>query len=93
MASRQQVLYLWLAEGALDTETVAWAFHDGSDGQGPQLPDAEPPYQTGLDALREGWFLVQSPAPYALRSGTEHDVGYLANEFVFERKVVTGSES
>jgi hypothetical protein len=87
MTARQQVLYLWLAEGALDTETVGWAFHDGTGGKGPQLPDVEPPYATGLAALEQGWFLIQSPAPYQLYPGAEHEVSYLANEFVFERRI------
>ena len=87
MTVRQQVLYLWLAEGALDTDTVGWAFHDGTGGKGPHLPAVEPPYATGLAALEQGWFLIQSPAPYTLHPGAEHEVSYLANEFVFERRV------
>jgi hypothetical protein len=87
MPLRQQILYLWLAEGALDTETVGWAFHDGTSGAGPQLPEAEPPYATGLAALQQGWFLIQSPAPYPLHAGAEYEVSYLANEFVFERRI------
>jgi hypothetical protein len=89
MNTRQQVLYLWLAEGALDTETIGWAFHDGTSGQGPQLPDTEPPYATGVAALEDGWFLIQSPAPYPLLPGAEHAVTYLANEFIFERRIET----
>ncbi len=87
MPVRQQILYLWLAEGALDTETVGWAFHDGTSGAGPQLPEAEPPYPTGLAALQQGWCLIQSPAPYPLHAGAEYEVSYLANEFVFERRI------
>ena len=87
MPYRQQVLYLWLAEGAIDTETVGWAFHDGTQGKGPVLPATEPPYQTGLAAMEDGWFLIQSPAPYPLVPGAEHEVSYLANEFSFERRV------
>lgn len=87
MALRQQILYLWLAEGALDTQTVGWALHDGTSGKGPQLPEAEPPYPTGLAALEQGWFLIQSPAPYALQPGAEYEVSYLANEFIFERRI------
>lgn len=87
MPIRQQVLYLWLAEGALDTPTVAWAFHDGTQGRGPALPDAEPPYASGQQALEAGWCLLQSPAPKPLEPGEEHGVGYLPNEFVFERRV------
>lgn len=41
--SRQQALYPWRAEGALDTPTGDWAFHDGAAGQGPALPTDEPP--------------------------------------------------
>jgi len=84
---RQQILYLWLAEGALDTQTVGWAFHDGTRGQGPALPEGEPPYPTGVAALEDGWFMLQSPAPIAPPPGAEHEVAYLANEFVFERRV------
>lgn len=82
---RQQILYLWLAEGALDTATIGWAFHDGAAGRGPSLPLAEPPYATGVAALEDGWCLLQSPAPYPLNPGTEHATAYLPNEFVFER--------
>lgn len=87
MAQRQQILYLWLAEGALDTETVGWAFHDGTAGSGPGLPEGDPPYPTGQAALEDGWFLLQSPAPAPLPPGAEHEVTYLANEFIFERRV------
>lgn len=84
---RQQILYLWLAEGALDTATISWAFFDGTSGKGPSLPAGEPPYVTGLAALEDGWFLLQSPAPYPLTSGQEHGIGYLPNEFVIQRTI------
>lgn len=87
MPTRQQILYLWLAEGALDTETVGWAFHDGASGKGPGLPDSEPPYPTGLNAMEDGWFLIQSPAPVTLTPDAEHEVSYLANEFIFEKRI------
>ena len=80
---RQQVLQLWLHSAALDSSVSAWAFHDGSDGAGPGLPDADPPYATGLDALRDGWFLISPPG-----AARVPDVpGELANGFVFERRV------
>ena len=89
MNSRQQVLYLWLAEGALDTHCIGWAFYDGADGTGPELPAGEPPYEDGVAALQDGWFLMQSPAPYPLVPGAEHGTGYLPNEFVFTRTIDT----
>ena len=89
MSMRQQVLYLWLAEGALDTETVGWAFHDGTAGAGPQLPEDEPPYASGLAAIEDGWFLIQSPTIHPPNPNHEHEVAYLQYEFVFERMVDT----
>ncbi len=87
---RQQVLYLWLAEGALDTPVVAWAFHDGTEGRGPGLPDGEPPYATGAAALADGWLLLQSPPPPPVQAGAEHETSYLQNEFVLERRMEVG---
>jgi hypothetical protein len=84
---RQQVLYLWLAEGALDTATVAWAFFDGAKGASDTLNEAQPPYPSGLAALEDGWFMLQSPAPYNLQPGSEHGTSYLPNEFIFQRTV------
>ena len=87
MSVRQQVLYLWLSEGALDTAVIAWAFHDGTRGRGPELPQDDPPYLTGRHALEGGWFLLQSPAPYSPHPGSEHGTSYLPNEFVFQRSI------
>jgi len=87
MPIRQQVFYLWLAEGALDTATVAWAFHDGCSGRGPGLPEGEPPYATGAAALGDGWCLLQSSGPQPLAAGAEQETGPLPNEYVFERRI------
>lgn len=84
---RQQILYLWLGGGALDTGVVAWAFHDGSNGEGPSLPVEEPPYRSGVAAMRDGWFLLQSPRSVAPKPGEEHYTNYLNHEFIFERRI------
>ena len=52
--TKQQVLYLWLAEGALDMPVVAWAFHDGAAGGGLPIPGEDPPYANGVKALEDG---------------------------------------
>lgn len=85
MTVRQQVLYLWLSESALDSEVIAWAFHDGTQGRQGGIPDGDPPYKTGLAALEEGWLLLQSPQITPPPPGREFDPGYLPYEFVFER--------
>ena len=92
---RQQLLYLWLAESALDTEVVAWAVYDGAKGDGPELPSSngsgDPPYATGLEALERGWRLLQAPQAGPLPGGTEPLPGELQFQLIFERWVALGS--
>lgn len=89
--TRQQVLYLWLDGSSLEEKVVGWAFHDGTDGAGPQLPDTgEPgkaPYASGVRALCDGWMLLQSAQLMPPAPGQEHLNAYLEYEFVFERRV------
>ena len=89
MATRQQVLFLYLTSSAMDSYAVAWAFHDGTDGFGPSIPDRgpAPPYIRGTDALRDGWRLIQATALQSPAPGSEHEAGYFRNEFVYERIV------
>ncbi len=86
MAERQQVLHLWLKEAALDTEVTAWAFYDGTDGRGPGLVPtgfSECPYRTGVEAMVDGWFLLQAPGPIDPAATN----GELSCEFIFHRRV------
>ena len=88
MAERQKVLVLYLADSALDSRVVSWSQWDGTGDHEHVAGDTtEPPYPTGLDALRDGWRLVQmSPlAPHP--PGTEYQTSYLKYEFVFEQLV------
>lgn len=87
MAQRQQVLLLWLEEAALAMAPVAWAFHDGTQGRGPQLPETEPPYPSGDAALADGWMLLQTPHVASPQPGSAHQASYLSFEFVFERRI------
>ena len=87
MTAREQVLDLWGGGSSLRASVVAWAFHDGADGAGPGLPDADPPYKSGEAALRDGWFLLQSAQLIPPPPGLEHTNSYLEHEFVFERRV------
>ena len=83
---RQQILYLWLAGSSLDDAAIGWAFHDGADGEGPPLPDTEPPYATGVHALRDGWMLLQSSPLVSPAPGEPHTNSFFEYEFVFERR-------
>ena len=57
---RQKVLVLYLANSALDSAVVGWSIYDGTGREAHTTGDGDtPPYQTGLDALRDGWRLLQ----------------------------------
>ncbi len=86
---RQQVLYLWANGSSLDSSTIGWAFHDGTDGAGPGLPESQPPYATGTAALIDGWMLLQSAQLVPPATGQEQSNSYLEYEFVLERRIET----
>lgn len=85
---RQQVLILYLGTSALDSNVIGWTRYDGTGRSRPTMGDSdEPPYKTGLDALIDGWRLLQLSQLQAHLPGHEYDVAYLPYEFVFERIV------
>lgn len=85
---RQRVLVLYLATSALDSTVVGWANYDGTGQTSPTTGDSdEPPYETGVDALRDGWRLIQASQLIPPYPGHEYDVSFLKHEFLFERLV------
>lgn len=86
MPQRQRVLVLYLASSALDTEVIAWANYDGTGRTRPMAGDeTDPPYRTGVHALRDGWRLIQASPLVQHASGDEFRTGYLKYEFFFEK--------
>jgi len=87
---RQQVLILYLGTSALDSNVIGWSRYDGTGRSRPTMGDSdEPPYATGVDALIDGWRLIQASQLQAHQPGHEYDVSYLPYEFFFERLVET----
>lgn len=83
---RQTVLVLYLANSALDSPVVGWSRYDGTGQTRYMAGDAEePPYRTGLDALKDGWRLFQASQLLPHAPGAEFDVSYLKYEFWFEQ--------
>ncbi|MET8468366.1 hypothetical protein ABZY90_29100 [Streptomyces sp. NPDC006422] len=83
---RQQVLVLYLANSALDAKVVGWARYDGTGTTEHTTGDSdEPPYETGLEALRDGWRLFQAAQLLPPHPGHEYDTSYLKHEFFFEK--------
>ncbi|SDD54161.1 hypothetical protein [Auraticoccus monumenti] len=85
---RQQVLVLYLSSSALDSNVTGWTRYDGTGRSRPTMGDSDqPPYATGLDALLDGWRLIQMSQLLPHPRGEEYEVSYLPFEFLFEKIV------
>jgi hypothetical protein len=88
---RQQVLVLYLNTSALDSHVVGWARYDGTGATRPTTGDSDqPPYDTGVAALEDGWRLIQAAQLIPPYPGHEYDVSFLKHEFLFEKLVDLG---
>ncbi|MCX5206291.1 hypothetical protein OG897_33410 [Streptomyces sp. NBC_00237] len=87
-ALRQRVLVLYLSTSALDSPVIGWSRYDGTGRTSPTTGDSdEPPYETGVAALCDGWRLIQAAQLIPSGSGSEYDVSFLKHEFFFEQLV------
>ena len=81
---------MYLSSSALDSRVVAWAIYDGTGEEEHMSGDSdEPPYSTGIAALRDGWRLFQVSSLQDHKSGDEFRTGYLKYEFLFEKLIGT----
>ncbi|NJN51137.1 MAG: hypothetical protein HC809_04515 [Gammaproteobacteria bacterium] len=88
MAQRQNLLILYLADSALDSGVIAWSRYHGTGTSETMAGDQdEPPYKTGLAALRDGWRLLQMSQLTPHAPGSEFTTAYLKYEFLFEQLV------
>ena len=86
---RQQVLYLYSKSTNMRSPLASWALYDPTRPQTPTLPSDEPPYESVLAAVADGWRVVQFPiAKLYAYEGQDND--YLGYEFVLERFVHPG---
>ena len=83
---RQKVLTLYLSTSALDSQVMGWAIYDGTGKQRFTTGDNnEPPYETGLEALLDGWRLIQHPILIPPYPGEEYTTSFMKYGFVFEK--------
>ena len=88
LMKRQKVLLPSLTDSALDPNVIAWAQYDGTAQSEHMAGDSEePPYTTGLAALRDGWRLLQIAPLQAHAPGAEFTTSYLKYECLFEQWV------
>lgn len=83
---RQQVLALYLSTSALDSAVLGWTLYDGTGREPHTTGDgAEAPYATGLDALMDGWRVIQFPQLIPPYPGEEYSTSFMKYEFIFEK--------
>jgi hypothetical protein len=83
---RQKVLVLFLRTSALDSAVLGWSIYDGTGKEHYTTGDSsEPPYSTGLDALLDGWRVIQLPSLIPPYPGEEYSTSFMKYTFVFEK--------
>ncbi len=82
----QKILVLYLRDSALDSDVIAWSIWDGSSlDENYSGKTDDPPYNSGLDALRDGWWLIQMSPLLPPIPGKELQTSILKYEFIFEK--------
>ena len=83
---RQKLLFLYLSNSAPDSQTIGWSIYDGTGKEKPPTDvDSPPPYHSVLDAMMDGWRVLQVPTLNQEVPGQEYKTDYLKFEFVLER--------
>ncbi|MAF12409.1 hypothetical protein CMK11_18340 [Candidatus Poribacteria bacterium] len=81
---RQVILYLYSKSTNMRSAVAGWVSYDPSEPPAPKLPSDEPPYESVMAAMGDGWRVVQFPVP-TLYEYSELDNSYLGYEFVLEK--------
>jgi len=84
---RQKLLFLYLGNSNLEAEVVGWSIYDGTGKEKFEAAGEaqDPPYKSVLDAMQDGWRVIQLPQLKAPQVGREYQVDYLDFEFVLEK--------
>ena len=82
---RQLVLYLGSQSTNMRSPVSTWILYDATQPHDPQPPLHESPYNTVLDAVADGWRVVQFPISKLYEYRDEND--YIGYEFILEKWV------
>jgi len=89
--TRQKLLVLYLQTPELHSHVTAWSEFDGTtsaDHRHSSGDGADPPYESVVDAMRDGWRVIQFPQQYPAYPGTEYQTSYLKYEYILEKMEV-----
>ena len=83
---RQKLLVLWLQTPDLRSPVGAWSIFDGTGKETHTTADSHhPPYDSVLDAMKDGWRVIQFPQQFPAFPGMEYNTSYLKFEYILEQ--------
>ncbi|MEE2657120.1 MAG: hypothetical protein VX733_01370 [Candidatus Latescibacterota bacterium] len=85
-APRQDLLILYAHSPDLHSRVVSWSRYDGAGESKHTSGDSdEPPYDSVVEAMRDGWRVIQFPQQYPAFPGMEYRTSYLRYEYILEQ--------
>ncbi len=81
---RQLVLYLYSKSTNMRSAIASWALYDPTVPYEPTLPSQDTPYDSVIEAVNDGWRIVQFPRA-ELYQFSDVDNTYLGYEFILEK--------
>lgn len=81
---RQLVLYLYSKSTNMRSAIAGWALYDPTVPYEPTLPSQDVPYDSVIEAVNDGWRIVQFPRS-ELYQFSDVDNTYLGYEFILEK--------
>ena len=83
---KQMVLYLYSKSTNMRSGIASWALYDPMEPDEPKLASQDLPYASVIDAVKDGWRIVQFPIT-KLYHFSDADNDYLGYEFILEKFV------
>ena len=83
---RQKLLVLYLHNPNLSSGVGAWSFFDGTGKEETTTGDSEePPYSSVVEAMRDGWRVIQFPPQFPAYPAMEYNTSFLKFEYILEK--------
>ena len=88
MHTVQDILVLFQSTPGLDAEVIAWSRYEASKGTSiPDLDDEEePPYRNAMEAMRDGWQVIQMSELKQRSPGDAYEDGPLPYQTVLAKQ-------
>ena len=82
----QKLLVLYAHSPELNSKVVAWSVFDGTTDEQPSTAsETDPPYGSVVDAMRDGWRVIQFPQQFPAYPGMEYTTSFLKFEYILEK--------